>query len=577
MPPSSGQRVLRFGYRESRIQVTESADGTHHIELGDVGTTAIGEVGQIFPERGSGPSLIYGKPGVRSLAYSLVGHVTGGARRAGGGHGRFGAAVAVPCRKPFATMHIFRGALLPAEAHMAEIRPFRAYRYDTHRVALQDVLTQPYDKITPAMQERYYAASLNNLIAIEKGKVLPGDSATDNVYTRAAKKLDEWIAEKILVHDAAASIYVYAQDYLVPGKQSRRTRIGFIALGRVEDYDRNVVFPHERTLSAPKADRIELLRATRAQTGQLFMLYDDASRKIENWLDEIARKNTPIEMRDEFDVTHRLWPVSDADLIRRIEAAMAPQKLVIADGHHRYETALNYRNENRAKAGKADPPDENAAYEFAMMTFINTHSKGLTILPTHRVLRNLEDFDFDRFRKSVSPYFDWYSYPFQNPEERTASYAEFRRDLEGANHGRRAIGIYAGGVPAGGVRAAVEAYYLFLLRRDLDLEVLLPDLSEAQRGLDVLLLHRIIFEKGLGITAEAVEAEKYVGYERQIDAAIAAVDRGEAQLACLLNPVLVQRVTQIALGGGVLPQKSTDFYPKLLSGETVYRVEGRVE
>ncbi|MGA8143599.1 MAG: DUF1015 domain-containing protein [Candidatus Acidiferrales bacterium] len=479
---------------------------------------------------------------------------------------------------------------------MAEIRPFRAYRYDTNRVALKDVLTQPYDKITPAMQDRYYAASPYNLIAIEKGRVMPSDTAENNVYTRAAKKLDEWIAEKILVQDAAPSIYVYAQDYLVPGTHSRRARIGFIALGRVEDYGAHVVFPHERTLSAPKADRIELLRHTRAQTGQLFMLYDDASRKIETLLEDIARRNSPIEMRDEFDVTHKLWPVTDVDVIRRVEAAMAPQKLVIADGHHRYETALNFRNEGRDEArdegrnecrqsssrnapGHADPSavDKNAAYEFAMMTFINTHSKGLTILPTHRVLRNLERFDFDRFRRSVSPYFDWYSYPFQNPEEREASYAEFRRDLEGTHHGRRAIGVYAGGGQHGATRTIADAFYLFLLRRDVDLEVLLPDLSEAQRGLDVVLLHRVLFEKGLGIRAEAVEAEKHISYEREMDAAIAAVDRGDAQLACLLNPVRVQQVTEIALGGGVLPQKSTDFYPKLLSGETIYKVEGCVE
>src|SRR5246127_5056958 len=281
-------------------------------------------------------------------------------------------------------MHVFRVALLPAEAHMAEIRPFRAYRYDTNRVALKDVLTQPYDKITPEMQERYYAASPYNLIAIEKGKPTPGDTPENNVYTRAAAKIEEWIAAKILVQDRVPSIYVYAQEYLVPGTQTRRTRIGFIALGRVEDYSAGVVFPHERTLSAPKADRIELLRHMRAQTGQLFMLYDDASRKIENWLEEIARKNAPIEMRDEFDVVHRLWPVADFEVIRRVEAAMTKQKLVIADGHHRYETALVFRdqgrNENRAKAAaRGEKNDPMAAYEFAMMTFINTHSKGLTI------------------------------------------------------------------------------------------------------------------------------------------------------------------------------------------------------
>jgi uncharacterized protein (DUF1015 family) len=447
---------------------------------------------------------------------------------------------------------------------MAEIHPFRAFRFDTNRVPLDQVLTQPYDKITPAMQERYYAASPYNLIAIEKGKVLPEDSPQNNVYTRAARKLEEWIAEKILVQDDAPGIYIYSQAYLVPGTQAHRVRIGFIALGRIEDYDAHVVFRHERTLSAPKADRIELLRHTRAQTGQLFMLYDDPERSIETWLEDAARKSAPIELRDEFGVTHQLWRVAETSLSRRIQMKMATKKLIIADGHHRYETALNYRDECRARLGKADPL---AAHEFAMMTFINTHSRGLTILPTHRLIRNVADFHFERFRRAMGAFFDWYSYPFQNAEERAASYAEFRKDFAGQNHGRRAIGIYAGG----------GAFYLFVLRRDADLELLLPDVSQAQRGLDVVLLHRLILEKGLGITAEAVAAENNLSYVREMDAAIAAVDRGEAQLACLLNPVRVQQVVDIALAGEVLPQKSTDFYPKLLSGLAIYQVEGRLE
>src|SRR6202795_4183126 len=251
---------------------------------------------------------------------------------------------------------------------MAEIHPFRAFRYDTNRVQLDQVLTQPYDKISPAMQERYYAASPYNLISIEKGKVLPDDSPQNNVYTRAAQKLDEWIAQKILIQDDAPGIYIYSQEYLVPGTQTRRVRNGFIALGRIEDYEAHVVFRHERTLSAPKADRIELLRHTRAQTGQLFMLYDDPERNIETWLDEFARKSAPLELRDEFEVTHPLWPVADAGFAQRLQKKMGPKKLIIADGHHRYETAMIYRDECRARLGKADPL---AAHEFAMMTFIN--------------------------------------------------------------------------------------------------------------------------------------------------------------------------------------------------------------
>ena len=457
---------------------------------------------------------------------------------------------------------------------MAEIQPFRAYRYDTNRVAPSDVLTQPYDKITPAMQERYYAASPYNLIAIEKGRVLPGDSPENNVYTRAARTVDEWIAEKILVSDPAPAIYIYAQEFEVPGTHARRERVGFIALTRVEDYDAQVVFRHERTLSAPKADRIELLRRTRAQTGQLFLLYDDPSQQIDRWLDETARKSPPLAMTDEYGVTHKLWPISDLAFVARIQKAMAPKKLIIADGHHRYETALHYRDECRARAGKTDPL---VAPEFAMATFINTHSKGLTILPTHRTVANLPNFDFDRFRKTLAPYFDWYSYPFLNPEERQSACAEFRKDLEGRSHGRRALGVYAGpGSAADSKEKPGPAFYLFALQRGIDLEDVMPEVPEAQRELDVVLLHRLILQKGLGITPEDVASEKSVGYEREMDAALAAVDSGRAQIVFLLNPVPVKQVVEIALGGNVMPQKSTDFYPKLLSGIAIYRLEGRI-
>jgi len=447
---------------------------------------------------------------------------------------------------------------------MAEIQPFRAFRYDTQRVALQDVLTQPYDKITPAMQEQYYAASPYNLISVEKGRVSTGDTPQSNVYTCAAKKIEEWIAEKILVQDAAPNLCVYSQEFTVPGSGAHRVRLGFIALVRLEDYDEHVVFRHERTLSGPKADRIELLNQTRVQTGQLFLLYDDAAKKIDALLESASRGPAPFELADEYGVTHRLWPVAEASWIARVQQEMAEKKLVIADGHHRYETALHYRNEARSKnpgLGKM------AAAEFAMATFINTHSKGLVILPTHRVVRNVANFDFARFRDAVAPIFDWYSYPFPAPEERAEAFAEFRKDFERHSIGRRAIGIYPGG----------GAFYLFLLRRNADLESLLPDLSDAQRGLDVVLLHRLIIEKGLGISADAVEKEKNITYEREIDAAIAAVDKDGAQLACLLNPVRVQQVMDIALGGGVLPQKSTDFYPKMLSGLAIFRLEGTIE
>src|SRR5713226_4277612 len=238
---------------------------------------------------------------------------------------------------------------------MAEIFPFPAYRYNPGKVDLARVLTQPYDKITPAMQERYSGLDPHNLIAIEKGKATAQDTPENNVYTRAAKALKEWTAEGVLVPDPASSVYVYFQDYQVPHTRERRVRRGFIALGRLEDYAAGIVFRHEQTLAGPKADRLELLRQTRAHTGQLFMLYADPDGQLDALLEQVSRVPAPVEVRDEYDVIHRLWPVFDAEILERFHIGLADKKLVIADGHHRYETALAYRNQCRARAGAVDP------------------------------------------------------------------------------------------------------------------------------------------------------------------------------------------------------------------------------
>jgi uncharacterized protein (DUF1015 family) len=441
---------------------------------------------------------------------------------------------------------------------MAEIYPFRAYRYNAARVEPAKVLTQPYDKITPAMAEKYAAASPYNLIPVEKGKTLPEDSPVNNVYTRAAKSLEEWIRVGVLVQDAAPSFYAYFQEYTVPGTSERRVRKGFIATGRIEDYPAGVVFRHEQTLSGPKADRMELLRHTQTHTGQLFMLYNDPAGRVDALLDAAGRGTPDVEVRDEYDVVHRLWPVSDAGAIQTMRREMADKKLVIADGHHRYETAMAYRDECRARAGRTDP---DAPYEKVMMTLFNTAGKGLTILPTHRVAANIPGFSLESFRAALGDIFDAQAYPFAAAGERPRVYETFRRDLQRGQE-QRAIGVYAGG----------GAFLIFVLKKDANLEALLPGVSPAQRRLDVVLLHRLILERGLGITPDAVKTEKNLTYEREMDTAIGEVDQGRAQICFLLNAVGVETVAEMAMAGEVLPQKSTDFFPKLMSGITMYRV-----
>src|SRR5580692_6099808 len=228
---------------------------------------------------------------------------------------------------------------------MAQIIPFRALRYDPQQVSVDQAVTQPYDKISPTMQDRYYAASPYNLVRIILGRREPADNPANTVYTRAAADFRAWRTQGVLRQDSAPSIYVYSQRFTAPGESGARDRRGFIALGRVEDYSAGVVFRHEQTLAKPKADRLDLLRATRAHFGQIFMLYED-SGQVESLL---ATDTDPdISVADEYGVMHGVWRVSDPGLIGSIRTAMSDKKLIIADGHHRYETALTYRNERRA-------------------------------------------------------------------------------------------------------------------------------------------------------------------------------------------------------------------------------------
>jgi uncharacterized protein (DUF1015 family) len=447
---------------------------------------------------------------------------------------------------------------------MAQVYPFRAYRYNPAHAPFERVLTQPYDKILPAMQEKYYAADPHNLISVEKGRVYPNDSPQDNVYTRAAAALDSWIHNGILVQDPAPSFYAYTQEFTLPGADERRTRRGFIGAGKLEDYSAGIIFRHEHTLSGPKADRLELLRHTRVHTGQLFLLYSDPQKHIDAILLEVESAASPaMEMRDEYGVIHRLWVIAEPHRVAAIQQAMSEQKLVIADGHHRYETALSYRNECRARASSNNP---DAPYGRAMMTFVNTRSEGLTILPTHRVAANLHDFSWPVVRRHLEPWFATEVFSFPGGAKETEAREKFLKCLAAARP-NRAIGVY----PA--AATPQRAFYLLTLRPGADLTQLLPHVSPLQRELDVVLLHEGILEPALGITPQAVTSETNLTYEREGAAALDAVDRGAAQVAFLLNPVDVEQVMRIAIAGEVMPQKSTDFYPKLLSGITMYRLD----
>ncbi|MGA7751335.1 MAG: DUF1015 domain-containing protein [Candidatus Sulfotelmatobacter sp.] len=437
---------------------------------------------------------------------------------------------------------------------MADIRPFRAVRYNLQRVSAPQVVTQPYDKITPAMQDRYYEASPYNLVRIILGRREAADNTVENVYTRAAAYGKQWQTEGILHRESAPSIYAYSQTFTAPsGTQFERR--GFIALGRVEDYSARVVFRHEQTLAKPKADRLDLLRATRAHYEQLFLLYED-SGEIDSLLSPKIGTQPTIDVTDEYGVAHRVWQISDPAVIAAVQEKMRGHKLVIADGHHRYETALNFRNECRATAGSSTGTgNPEAPYEFVMMTFVNMNDPGLLVLPTHRVVHSLGSFSADAFEKACREFFEVQE---ADPGIDASKAASLLRDL-----GR-----------AGTALLAVTGSRAFVLHSPkATASKFLAGLSDRQRSLDVVQLHKCILEGVLQLSEESIRNQENLSYLRDAGEAIGQVRSGAANIAFLMNPCAVQKVRDVAFAGEVMPQKSTDFYPKLLSGLTAYALD----
>jgi uncharacterized protein (DUF1015 family) len=434
---------------------------------------------------------------------------------------------------------------------MAEILPFKALRYDPDQVKLEDVLTQPYDKITPEMQAKYYERSTHNLVRIILGKAGETDTDAFNVYTRAAEYLHDWRSGGILKQDADPGIYAYSQTFTVPGTRDLQERRGLIALGRIHDYADGVVHRHEQTLSKPRADRLNLLRATRAHFGQIFMLYSDPANEIEGLLKSRMEEDPDVSLLDEYETLHRVWRIQDPVLIHAVQQKMRDKKLLIADGHHRYETALAYRNERRAESGSSD---HQAPHEFVMMTLIPMESRGLVILPTHRIVHGLLDFDRERMLEAAGQFFDI-----------------DRIDLRTESRSATTLLGQAGENGTAFVAVTRQGPYLMRAKQDA-IQHALRDIPALQRELDVVQLHSVLLERVLGISEEAIRNQENVRYERDAFEAISWVRQG-ANVAFLMNPAMIEQVRDIAFAGEVLPQKSTDFYPKLLSGLAIYALE----
>ncbi len=430
---------------------------------------------------------------------------------------------------------------------MADIRPFKGILYDPEKIdGYESAVAPPYDVISKDEQMALLRRHKFNIVRLILPQDMPGDNPMSNKYTRAGSLLDTWLDRGVLRRDDEPAIYIYRQDYEFQGQNFKR--LGFIALAKIEELGSGRIMAHEKTLAGPKADRLNLIRATNANLSQVFSLYSDPEEKVDDLLGELAAAPPDVEFSFQ-SVEQRLWRVTDADAISAVAAHMRDKSLFIADGHHRYETALNYRNEMRDRTGLRDG---NQPFDYVMMMFVNMDSDGLTILPTHRVLRNLPKINEEKFRANLSHFFD--VTPLGSLGDLLKAMSE-RRD-------RHAMGAYIGR----------KSYTLLTVSDERQIELAIDGQhSRAWKLLDVSILHGLVIGRILGLRGTNMEnGIKFTVDEKE---AVKLVDEGGYQAAFFLNPPDISQIRSIARSGETMPQKSTYFYPKLLSGLVINKLQ----
>jgi uncharacterized protein (DUF1015 family) len=436
-----------------------------------------------------------------------------------------------------------------------EIKPFKAYRYNAEVVgSTGNCIAPPYDVIDADKQESLYAQSEFNIVRVIQGKTLASDSEQSNQYTRAADYLNQWIESHALQQDQQDTIYAYAQDFCISGQAV--TRLSFIALARIEAFEKGIVKPHEQILSKPMQDRLNLKRATAARFGLVFMLYKDEERVA----DTIVRKSlqTPalIEFTDEQQVKHRLYAIDSERDQAAIIKMMGPKTCIIADGHHRYTTGLKLSQEN---------PKPSAQYQ--LTAFANTCQEGLVVLATHRLVNKLDSFSARTLLAGLETQFDVKTWTFADKQAKKRALESMLAEMQAQfqqNHS--AVGIYA----------ADNAFYVAVLKDRQAMDKAAPKMSPAWRHLDVAILHRLILEDALGIDEEKLAQGSYVSYVKDTPTAVAdsitQVDKAEQQAAFFTNPVKIDQLVAVTDAGERMPQKSTYFYPKMYTGLTIQKL-----
>jgi uncharacterized protein (DUF1015 family) len=447
---------------------------------------------------------------------------------------------------------------------MAELVPFAGLRYNPDRVPLSDVLAPPYDVIKGDKRDQLLARNPHNIVAVELAANY-GTEPTSEQYQQSANLLEAWKRDGILIHDDA-SFYVYEQEFAVPGSETIKKRRGVLGALRLEEFGQGVQ-PHEHTLSGPKADRLNLLRATRTNTSPIFGLYNDESGWVNALLDTFCLSKPICEAFDGEGVAHRLWRMQDDETVNAVVAALEDEPILIADGHHRYETALNFQKECRAQSEAQSrewtgDEDEN----FVLMMCVATSDEGLIVLPTHRVVK-AGAAKTGALLASLSKYFEVKESP-AGDDKALLEALDDKALLEALDD--KAFKAQPGRL---GLHLAGHSYLLQLKADGAHHAAMDAAKSAAYRDLDVSILHSLILENELGIGAEELAAGGHIAYTIDAREAMEKVEGGQWQAAFLMRPTPVEQVQSVANEGDKMPQKSTYFFPKLITGLVLRPIE----
>jgi uncharacterized protein (DUF1015 family) len=441
---------------------------------------------------------------------------------------------------------------------MGKIIPFRGVVYNPEKIKnFASVVTPPFDVISEEDQQKAYDSHPQSIIRLILGKKTENDTSKNNPFTRAAQFFSEWLAKDILVQDQAASFYLTSVEFLFENKPI--IRWGFISLVGLEAFEKGIVIPHERTFSKVKSERLELIKACRANFSPIFSMYSDPQNEILDLLkDAVSGKRPDIDFVDNNEQHHKLWRITDVNIHRHVAEAMKAKKIFIADGHHRYETALNYRNwlQKNVTDFSLDHPANNV-----MMYLSSMEDPGMIILPAHRMLNEVPAVDRVALIQKAVDFFDIVKIPFENDVRENAR-IEFISRLR-SNMSRTNIGIFMKDQPE---------FYLLKLKPDVMARIFEDEVPESLRDLDVTVLTRLIFMKILGFDQARLDNEKLIAYASDDQKAIEAVSAGKHDITFILNPTKIEQVRRIAEDGWVMPRKGTYFYPKVITGLVINKL-----